>query len=110
MTKDEALKVLKEHNQIHVMEGFDELSAAQQEMLLSQIADLKWEEIALAGNQKEIPLGEITPIEGMDMEEVNAKKDEFEKLGLDAIKEGKLPLFYSQIGMGTRLGLDKPKG
>ncbi|MCR5143823.1 MAG: UDPGP type 1 family protein [Lachnospiraceae bacterium] len=110
MTKDEALKVLKEHDQMHVMEGFDELSAAQQEMLLSQIADLKWEEIALAGNQKEIPLGEITPIKGMDIEEVNAKKDEFEKLGLDAIKEGKVAALLLAGGMGTRLGLDKPKG
>ena len=50
MTKEQAMKVLEEHNQTHVMRGFDDLTSSQQETLLNQIADLQWDDIALAGN------------------------------------------------------------
>ncbi|MBE5896190.1 MAG: UDPGP type 1 family protein [Lachnospiraceae bacterium] len=104
------MKVLEEHNQTHVMRGFDDLTSAQQETLLNQIADLQWDDIALAGNQTEIPLGEITPIEGMDVEEIDAKREEYAKIGYEAIKEGKVAALLLAGGMGTRLGFDKPKG
>lgn len=110
MTKEQAMKVLEEHNQTHVMRGFDDLTSAQQETLLNQIADLQWDDIALAGNQTEIPLGEITPIEGMDVEEIDAKREEYVKIGYEAIKEGKVAALLLAGGMGTRLGFDKPKG
>ncbi len=110
MTKEQAMKVLEEHNQTHVMRGFDDLTSAQQETLLSQIADLQWDDIALAGNQTEIPLGEITPIEGMDVEEIDAKREEYAKIGYEAIREGKVAALLLAGGMGTRLGFDKPKG
>lgn len=110
MTKEQAMKVLEEHNQTHVMRGFDDLTSAQQETLLNQIADLQWDDIALAGNQTEIPLGEITPIEGMDVEEIDAKREEYAKIGYEAIKEGKVAALLLAGGMGTRLGFDKPKG
>ena len=110
MTKEQAMKVLEEHNQTHVMRGFDDLTSAQQETLLNQIADLQWDDIALAGNQTEIPLGEITPIEGMAVEEIDAKRDEYAKIGYEAIREGKVAALLLAGGMGTRLGFDKPKG
>ena len=110
MTKEQAMKVLEEHNQTHVMRGFDDLTSSQQETLLHQIADLQWDDIALAGNQTEIPLGEITPIEGMDVEEIDAKREEYAKIGYEAIKEGKVAALLLAGGMGTRLGFDKPKG
>ena len=110
MTKEQAMKVLEEHNQTHVMRGFDDLTSAQQETILNQIADLQWDDIALAGNQTEIPLGEITPIEGMDVEEIDAKREEYAKIGYEAIKEGKVAALLLAGGMGTRLGFDKPKG
>ena len=110
MTKEQAMKVLEEHNQTHVMRGFDDLTSAQQETLLNQIADLQWDDIALAGNQTEIPLGEITPIEGMDVEEIDAKREEYAKIGYEAIREGKVAALLLAGGMGTRLGFDKPKG
>lgn len=110
MTKEQAMKVLEEHNQTHVMRGFDDLTSAQQETLLNQIADLQWDDIALAGNQTEIPLGEITPIEGMDVEEIDAKREEYAKIGYEAIRGGKVAALLLAGGMGTRLGFDKPKG
>ncbi|MCR5354786.1 MAG: UDPGP type 1 family protein [Lachnospiraceae bacterium] len=110
MTKEQAMTVLEEHNQTHVMRGFDDLTSAQQETLLNQIADLQWDDIALAGNQTEIPLGEITPIEGMDVDEIDAKREEYAKIGYEAIKEGKVAALLLAGGMGTRLGFDKPKG
>lgn len=110
MTREEALKLLQNHGQEHVLQGFDALSPEQQEGLLQQISEVQWDDIALAGVQTEIPLGEISPLGAVETEEIAARKDEFEKAGYQAIREGKVAALLLAGGMGTRLGLDKPKG
>jgi UDP-N-acetylglucosamine/UDP-N-acetylgalactosamine diphosphorylase len=110
MTREEALKLLQTHGQEHVLQGFDALSPEQQEGLLQQISEVQWDDIALAGVQTEIPLGEISPLGAVETGEIAARKNEFEKVGYQAIREGKVAALLLAGGMGTRLGLDKPKG
>ena len=110
MTREQAEKVLKEHGQEHVLRGFDALSPEAQQGLLEQIAEVNWEDIALAGVQKEIPLGEISPLGAVEISEIEERRQEFEQAGFEAIKKGEVAALLLAGGMGTRLGLDRPKG
>ena len=110
MDKSEALKVLRERGQEHVMKGFDDLSSDQQAQLLRQIEEIDWETIALVGQDSEGSEGDIEPLGAVDVSQIEARKEEFTKAGIDAIKEGKIGAVLLAGGMGTRLGLDKPKG
>ena len=110
MTKDEAIKLLGEKEQIHVMNGFDELAKAEQQTLLQQISDVNWDDIALAGKQSGIALGKIEPLGAIQVSEIEKRSDEFNAAGIEAIKQGKVAALLLAGGMGTRLGFDKPKG
>ena len=110
MDKSEALKVLQEHNQEHVMKGFDDLSSDLEAQLLRQIEEIDWETISLVGKASEESQGDIEPLGAVDVSEIEARREEFTKAGNQAIKEGKIGAVLLAGGMGTRLGLDKPKG
>ena len=60
MTRNEAELILKEHGQEHVLRHFDQLSEEAQQGLLTQISEVNWEDLALAGVQEGIPVGELT--------------------------------------------------
>ena len=110
MTRNEAEEILKEHGQEHVLRHFDDLSAEAQEGLLTQISEVNWDDLALAGVQEKVPVGEISPLSAVDIDEINARRAEFEEAGYEAIRAGKVAALLLAGGMGTRLGLDKPKG
>lgn len=92
------------------MKGFDDLSSDLQAQLLRQIEEIDWETIALVGQDSEESEGDIEPLGAVDVSQIEARKEEFTKAGIDAIKEGKIGAVLLAGGMGTRLGLDKPKG
>ena len=110
MTRNEAELILKEHGQEHVLRHFDELSEEAQQGLLTQISEVNWEDLALAGVQEGIPVGELSPLAAVDIDEIQKRREEFETAGYKAIREGKVAALLLAGGMGTRLGLDKPKG
>ena len=72
MTRNEAEEILKEHGQEHVLRHFDDLSAEAQEGLLTQISEVNWDDLALAGVQEKVPVGEISPLSAVDIDEINA--------------------------------------
>ncbi len=110
MTREQAEKILKEHGQEHVLRGFDALDPEEQKGLLEQIGEICWEDIALAGVQTEIPLGELSPLGAVETDEIERRREEFEKTGYEAIRNGEVAALLLAGGMGTRLGLDRPKG
>lgn len=110
MDRQKALDTLKAHGQEHVMKGFDDLSSDLQEQLLRQIEEIDWETIALVGKETEESEGDIEPLGAVNVSEIEARKEEFTRAGNKAIKEGKIGAVLLAGGMGTRLGLDKPKG
>lgn len=46
----------------------------------------------------------------MQLDEIEKCRDEFYKIGMDAIKKGQVGAVLLAGGMGTRLGSDNPKG
>lgn len=112
MRYEEAKQKLEQYGQLHVLKYYKELSGQQQEDLLAQIEAMDFS--VLSSKEKEAGKNEkrgvITPLSAMEQSEIESRRDEFEKLGLDALKAGKVGAVLLAGGMGTRLGSDDPKG
>ncbi len=107
----EATEKLKKYGQEHVLQYFDELTDGQKEQLLNQIDITDFSIIEMCKNKEEVATkGKITPLDAMQLDEIDRRKDEFYAIGMDAIKKGEVGAVLLAGGMGTRLGSDNPKG
>ncbi len=105
-----AREKLKKYDQEQVLKYFDTLSADEQNEMLTQIDELDMEVVKQVGNKELTKKGKITPLAAMELDEIEANKASFEKIGLEAIRSGKVSAVLLAGGMGTRLGSDDPKG
>ena len=112
MTYEQAKALLTEKNQMQLLKYYDELDAEGKENLLNAIENIEWSfEEALAnpvdmsGKDRD-----IQPIEGIRRADIEKREVEFEAAGIEAIKAGKVAAVLLAGGMGTRLGVDGPKG
>lgn len=110
ITYKEAYQKLEKWNQIHILKYYEELSPSQKEELLAQIAGTDFSVLKESLEHSEIQKGVITPLEAMQIDEIETHKEEFYSTGLEALKEGKIGAVLLAGGMGTRLGSDDPKG
>ncbi len=111
MTFEEAKAKLEKYGQLHVLKYYDELTDSQRQELLTQIDETEFEVLKNCANLgKSEGRGEFAPLAAMQVSEIEAKKDEFTKAGVKALKEGKIAACLLAGGMGTRLGSDNPKG
>ena len=111
MGYQEAYDKLEKYGQQHVLKYYEELRKEEQEALLCQIEQTDFEVLSLCQKKETLnPRGEITPIGVMQLPEIEVKKEEYTKIGLDAIRAGKVGAVLLAGGMGTRLGSDAPKG
>ena len=111
MGYQEAYEKLEKYGQLHVLKYYEELSGYEKEELLSQIGNTDFEMLGQSSRKEELnPRGRITPIEVMQLPEIEQKREEYTKTGLDAIRAGKVGAVLLAGGMGTRLGSDAPKG
>ncbi len=112
MTYEQAKALLESKKQTQLLRYYDELDAAGKEKLLTAIENLNWDfEDALANPVDMSGKGrDIKPISGLRLSAIEQKKAEYEKLGVEAIKAGKVAAVLLAGGMGTRLGVDGPKG
>ena len=112
MNFEQAKALLAAHGQEHLLRYYDELSVQEQATLLQTIAEMDWSFEEELKNPTDLTGAgrDIRPIKGMDLPEIEARKSEFEAIGAEAIKAGKVAAVLLAGGMGTRLGVDGPKG
>lgn len=111
MTYLEAKAKLEACGQGHVLRYYEELSEAEQNKLLSQIALTDFSVLNSLKNREALgEKGKISPLAAMQLEEIEEKKETYTAIGVEAIKAGKVGAVLLAGGMGTRLGSDDPKG
>ena len=111
MNYSEAYAKLEAADQLHVLKYYEEISECEKEALLAQIAATDFSVIENCKRDNlAVEKGVITPLAAMELDEIVAKKDVFEAIGVKAIQNGKVGAVLLAGGMGTRLGSDDPKG
>lgn len=108
MNYNEAVEKLKTFNQEHVLRFYEELNEDGKKGLLSQIerTDFTVIEQAAEGGKR----GKIAPIKAMTLPEIEMGREHFGRIGIEAVRAGKVGAVLLAGGMGTRLGSDAPKG
>ena len=112
MTYEQAKALLTEKGQMQLLAYYDELDDAGKANLLEAIENISWDfEDALKNPVDMSGKGrDIHPIKGLRLNAINERKAEFESIGVNAIKQSKVAAVLLAGGMGTRLGVDGPKG
>ena len=90
---------------------YDELDDEKKDILLSAAEGIDLSAIDILDNadlkQKR---GEFKPLSAVKLSEIAANRDEYESIGVAALKQKKVGAILLAGGQGTRLGYDKPKG
>ena len=111
MTYSEAKAKLEKYGQEQLLRYYDELSDSEKQALLDPIASADMSVVSDYDKRGEVaPAGHIEPLAAMELDEIRKRSDEFRRIGLDAIRAGKVGAVLLAGGMGTRLGSDNPKG
>lgn len=112
MNINEIKQLLEKYNQTQLLKYYDELNDEQKESLLNQIEGIDFELLKLIKEGGEnTEKGVISPLDdAVSIKDIEANKEKYTNIGINAIKEGKVAALLLAGGMGTRLGSDKPKG
>ncbi|MBQ2701744.1 MAG: UTP--glucose-1-phosphate uridylyltransferase [Clostridia bacterium] len=112
MNYESAKTLLEQKGQTQLLKYYDELDENGKKNLLTAIGNISWDfeealknPVDMSGKDRD-----IRPISGLRQSEIQKRKEEFEKVGVDAIRQGKVAAVLLAGGMGTRLGVDGPKG
>lgn len=101
---------LEKYDQMQLLRFYDELSDNEKSALCEEIMNTDFDVLSNIKTKNDFKRGVISPIESMELSEINERRDEFEKVGLEAIRRGEVLAVLLAGGMGTRLGSDGPKG
>lgn len=110
MNYKEAYEKLERYGQLHVLKYYDGLPEEKKEVLLGQIESLDFSVLQYCKENTTNQKGEIAPLAAMQLPEIEKKKEEYTKIGIEEIRQGKVGAVLLAGGMGTRLGSDHPKG
>ena len=112
MNKQEAISILKEHNQEHVIKRLEALGDDAAKKLISQVAMIDWKVVESIKDKAEDKgdAKKIEPLAAVEINDIKKNKEKYTAKGVEAIKNGKVAAVLLAGGQGTRLGLDKPKG
>lgn len=111
MEENRLFSVLQQHGQEHIIEAYKKLDGAGKEKLAAQVGKIDWSVIAMAGHKElEQKRGKLEPLSALEVSQIKACREKYEKTGIAAIRAGKIGAVLLAGGQGTRLGFDGPKG
>ena len=88
--------------------SYEKLSEKEKEKFHKQLNKLNFDFIlnSILNNTQ----GNISPISVLKTDEIEKNKESYYKVGINALKDGKVAMVSLAGGMGTRLGSNSPKG
>ena len=110
MNLAETKQVLLEHGQQQLLEYYDELDEGAKKALLDQISKINFSVFHALNKGGERKIGKLSPVPAFTAADVEQNREEFESLGIAALRAGKVAAVLLAGGQGTRLGSDNPKG
>jgi len=107
--REKAIIKCEETGQKQLLRYTEKLNAREEQELYQQILETDFSVItnSVKGSQER---GTISPIEAMKLDEIKEQKDNFLRIGIQAIQKGEVAAVLLAGGMGTRLGYEGPKG
>ena len=113
--RQQAIKILKQNNQEHIIDILDNMSFDDAKKLEKQIINMDFDKIDKLYDELKNGYDEkdkvIEPVGYIEKAKLNPQeKSEYEKIGNDIIKSNKLAVISLAGGQGTRLGHSGPKG
>ena len=113
--KQEAIDILKEYDQEHIIRLLEKLDSKKQEELIEQIHKIDFHQmLELYNNTKrkiEFKESKIEPLKYLDKAKLTEQQHEkFDKLGAKVVENGQYAVVTMAGGQGTRLGHPGPKG
>ncbi len=104
-------QILIEHDQQHVAALLDSLQGEQRRRLAEQVSQIDWDTVELWRHPQDLSgSGNIQPIAGLTLPEIQRDRTVYRKAGEQALRQGKVGAVLLAGGQGTRLGSDAPKG
>lgn len=111
MNIQQAYEKLAAIGQLQLLKFYEKLDENGKEKLLAQIENTDFSVLEnLSHPQNLSGNGAITPISGLKIRDIEARKEEFKRTGVLAVKQGKVAAVLLAGGQGTRLGSSSPKG
>ena len=100
---------LEERGQAHLLKYYDGLTDEEKLQLLNDIEKTNFS--VLKKLDKSIKkIGKITPVNAVTVDDIKRRRLQFENVGFNFLKEGKVAAVLLAGGQGSRLGYEGPKG